>query len=183
MIDAGKTDSVQVSLDKMAVAARESHADLRKFIADAMGLSKTTVDLFPMVQEMLRKFEENYGFTTHYTDSRQQIDRQLDQAAQRQILSIVHEALNNVRKHAKAWHVWIKVSDSNDSLRLTIRDDGKGFDLRQVDKSKHFGLQIMKERVAELGAKLQINSRPGQGTQLVVDIPLHFFPPESTVTD
>jgi signal transduction histidine kinase len=88
---------------------------------------------------------------------------------------IVQEALTNAVKHAKAGNVWIRARRENALLCCSIRDDGAGFDIRQVQKTpqrKGLGLIAMRERVAAVGGTLQIDSGPGRGTELFVRIPL-----------
>jgi len=55
---------------------------------------------------------------------------------------------------------------------MTIQDDGAGFDLTQVTDGGHFGLRFMRERAEELGGRLQVDSTPGKGTRVVVEVPV-----------
>lgn len=91
---------------------------------------------------------------------------------------IAQEAVNNVVKHARASHVNIKLryinSDptnekqpNNQRIRLSIQDDGRGFDVTQTPPHR-LGLVIMQERAQAMGARLTIRSRPGKGTQVNV---------------
>ena len=88
---------------------------------------------------------------------------------------LVQEGLNNIAKHASAQHVEIELDfDSEQVVRLTVRDDGIGFDpdsAPSIDKGK-LGLRQMRERVTALGGKFSINSAPSQGTSLRTEIPL-----------
>lgn len=79
------------------------------------------------------------------------------------VYRIAQEALNNVTKYARAHNLWVEMSCKNDEFRLTIRDDGRGFDPSKIP-ADHVGIQIMSERAAEIGAKLEINSTIGTGT-------------------
>ena len=91
------------------------------------------------------------------------------------LFRIVQEALNNVRKYADARSVWIELSlEEADSLTLVIQDDGKGFDLAVLNEATrfgHLGLRQMRERVEELDGTLAIESRPGHGTRIRVQLP------------
>jgi signal transduction histidine kinase len=80
---------------------------------------------------------------------------------------IAQEALNNVAKHAHASQVRIDVDCQDQELRLSIRDDGRGFDPQEMPADR-LGLGIMHERAAAIGAALKIESRPQQGTQIGV---------------
>lgn len=88
---------------------------------------------------------------------------------------LVQEALSNVRRHADASHVSIRLVPSFPNIILRIEDDGRGFDLAARLAASHYekrmGLLGMKERVALLGGTIEIQSRPGQGTKIVVELP------------
>jgi signal transduction histidine kinase len=85
------------------------------------------------------------------------------------VYRIVQEALNNCSKHSYAKKVWVVVSQEPHHLRVSIEDDGKGFDPSRVCG---LGLIGMNERVSQLGGVLQVDSDPARGTLLRVDLPL-----------
>lgn len=76
---------------------------------------------------------------------------------------IAQEALNNTVKHARASQVWITFAQESQEVTLTIRDDGRGFDLASV-QATHMGIGIMQERAAEAGITLTVASQLGAGT-------------------
>ena len=82
---------------------------------------------------------------------------------------ILQESLNNVSRHADAENVDISVEVYADALEMRVADDGDGFDLGSV--AEHFGLRIMAERAAEIGATMQAESALGQGTTVTVTVP------------
>jgi signal transduction histidine kinase len=84
---------------------------------------------------------------------------------------IVQEALTNARKHGGAGHVLVEIEDYEHCVHLAVRDDGQGFDPHV--KADGFGLHIMGERAELLGGTLEIDSAPGRGTQITVDLPTH----------
>jgi signal transduction histidine kinase len=92
--------------------------------------------------------------------------------AEQAIYRIVQEALNNVVKHAGTCRVEIGLSFAPQQLTLVIRDDGRGFDPAS-DRigERHFGLVSMRERAAELGGNLQLDTASGQGTTITVTVP------------
>jgi PAS domain S-box-containing protein len=79
---------------------------------------------------------------------------------------IAQEALHNVAKHARAKQVWVHLTLRPDAAVLSVRDDGRGFDPTAVP-ANHFGLAIMRERMAAVGGTVALESVPGQGTRLV----------------
>jgi signal transduction histidine kinase len=89
------------------------------------------------------------------------------------VYRIVQEALNNSSKHAYAKNVRIVVRQEPNHLQVIIADDGKGFESNRV---RGLGLVGMKERVSQLGGTLRVDSDPGRGTSLRVDLPLPSSP-------
>ncbi|MGE4442948.1 MAG: sensor histidine kinase [Desulfomicrobium sp.] len=93
------------------------------------------------------------------------------------IYRLIQEALNNVRKHAKASRVTIRLLGSYPNLLVRIEDDGCGADmdrcLAQAGRAKRMGLWSMRERVRLLGGKLSFRSKPGQGLHIRIETPLN----------
>ena len=89
---------------------------------------------------------------------------------------VIQEALNNVAKHSGAAHVSVVLSRSADQVQAIIEDDGCGFDVgtkfQSPDGAGHLGLVGMRERLGEIGGQLQLESTSGEGTTLIVRIPI-----------
>lgn len=94
----------------------------------------------------------------------------------------VQEALNNTAKHASARHVAVALRTVDDGLQIVVRDDGLGFDPGATSEtpSRSLGLRQMRERAAALDGRVTILSRPGQGTEVRVWLPLRYAPAAAT---
>jgi PAS domain S-box-containing protein len=92
-------------------------------------------------------------------------------AIQAELHQIAQEALNNTLKHAHARAVRVCLHFGDAMTRLEVQDDGVGFDLSATPARGGLGLPGMKERVQKLGGRLEIESAPGQGTKVVVEVP------------
>lgn len=89
-----------------------------------------------------------------------------------QLCQIAQEALSNVVRHAQARQVVVELSFLPNAVRLEIRDDGVGFDLDQVRSvGRGMGLRSMAERATRLGGNLTVETRPGAGTKVQVEVP------------
>jgi signal transduction histidine kinase len=87
------------------------------------------------------------------------------------LLRIVHEALHNAVRHAHAAHVTVRVGATNGALVVEVADDGVGFDPESAElRSRHLGLTSMEERARELRGRLRIDSRPGTGTTVRIEL-------------
>lgn len=96
----------------------------------------------------------------------------LSEAIATGLFRILQEALTNIMRHAQAHSVEVSLAQVGDALELQIGDDGRGFDVDQP-RPASFGLVGMRERVVMLGGRLELASRPGEGTTLRVRVPLH----------
>ncbi len=83
----------------------------------------------------------------------------------------IREALHNAAKHARASSIDVRLWQDEALLRLSVTDDGTGFSVAAVDGSRHFGLQIMKERFEAAGGGLFVDSRLGSGTLVAASVP------------
>jgi two-component system nitrate/nitrite sensor histidine kinase NarX len=97
---------------------------------------------------------------------------ELSDEIQVQLIRIVQECLSNIRKHAHASHVWLKVKLVEGDLVLEVRDDGRGFEQGNDDALQSHGLRGMRERAEMIGAELRVTSRIGTGTTISLQLPL-----------
>ncbi len=86
-----------------------------------------------------------------------------------ELLRIIQEALTNARRHSSARRVEVRLRINQGEVQAEVADDGQGFEPGVTPGG--VGLSVMRERVATLGGSLQIESRPGKGTQIVAKVP------------
>jgi len=97
----------------------------------------------------------------------------LTQEVKQNLLRIAQEAVANSLQHASAKAIWVKLEAQNHLLRMSIRDDGRGFQPEAApDLDGHFGLLGMRERAARIGGDLNLVSHPGEGTSIEVVLPM-----------
>ena len=88
------------------------------------------------------------------------------------VLGIVQEALANVRKHARARHAWVRFTDGPRGLTASVADDGQGFDAGGgAAATRHFGLEMLRERATALGGTVTVRPRRGGGTEVLLEWP------------
>lgn len=90
------------------------------------------------------------------------------------IYRVIQEALMNALKYSNAEIIILNMSSSDEAFHIAISDNGKGFTLEQVirQKDRHFGISVMKERVYLLNGDISIETEPGRGTEIKIEIPL-----------
>jgi len=90
---------------------------------------------------------------------------------------VAQEALTNIVRHARAQRVAVELRRDGATVRLSVRDDGVGFDAAagpsETPGDRHLGLLSMRERVAMAGGEIEIASRPGSGTEILASFPMH----------
>ncbi|SNC59816.1 PAS domain S-box-containing protein [Hymenobacter gelipurpurascens] len=100
------------------------------------------------------------------------IPRNLPRTIQVALYRIVQELLNNIMKHAKAGEVFVYLEQVDQQLHLSVEDDGIGFEYQQTTPSKGIGLSSIRNRVELLNGHFTIQSRPGHGTIVTIQVPL-----------
>jgi PAS domain S-box-containing protein len=145
--------------------------DLRPPGLDQFGLVRT---LFLYCEDFAQTNNLKIDFISAGLD-----DLNMNQDFQINIYRLIQEALNNVKKHAEAKGVTVRLVASSPNLMLRIIDDGKGFDASRWQaksfKEKRMGLHSMVERVGLLNGSIDIRSRPGKGTGIFINIPIKEF--------
>lgn len=161
-------------LNQLKELVRLSLQDVRKIIFDLRPMALDDLGLIPALRAFLKDYQARFGIETDFVAFGN--ERRFDSAFEIAIFRLVQEALNNVYKHAGAARVWVKVDTAGgQDIRLTVRDDGVGFDvekLRQTQAGTKFGLVGMRERTELLGGSMEILSAPGQGARLNFTFPL-----------
>jgi two-component system nitrate/nitrite sensor histidine kinase NarX len=165
-------DPARASLQELKTVAIDTYADVREAIFNLRTKVHGGADFLPMLREYLVEYETQYGIKT-----RVQVDSDMTgefpPTVGTQVIRVIQEALSNVRKHGQATRVTLRFIEVNGQIRLTIRDNGRGFEVEQVRKQNgfSFGLDIMRERIESVGGRLEISAAPGRGTTVTLYVP------------
>lgn len=164
---------VKPELQALQQLVRTSLADVRKIIFDLRPMVLDDLGLVPAIKKYISNFQEDTNIFCEFNVFG--AERRVHSGIEIALFRILQEALTNVRKHAAARFVSIKLEFLNNKINMLIRDDGKGFDCEKVIRdpaSSGYGLLGMRERVQLLKGTLTISSAPGQGTTIMVSVPL-----------
>jgi signal transduction histidine kinase len=142
------------------VSLRRISEDLRPAMLDSLGLAAA-------VEHHVEQFSQRTGIVCRLSMNREEFE--LDDRLATTVFRIVQEALTNVARHAGASEVSVQIDETGDGIRLSMQDNGRGFS--GASDKKTFGLLGMRERIAMLGGRLEIDSRPGQGTRITGWLP------------
>lgn len=150
-----RTDAVIDSLHRLA-------ADLRPASLDPLGLEAA-------LREYSRSAGTSFGFTVRFK-ARGLKGKRLPAVVETTLFRVVQEAMTNVVRHAHATRADVLLEHRGDRAMVMVEDDGVGFEMGQVQHGDHFGLLGMKERAEALGGTLTVESAPGAGTTIVVEV-------------
>jgi two-component system nitrate/nitrite sensor histidine kinase NarX len=176
----GDPDATDRTLGEIDAGVRESYGDVRELLLH-FRTRTSAEDIEPALRTTLAKFEHQTGLPVELGIEGHGVPLPPD--VQVQVLHIVQEALSNVRKHAHATSVGVRVRQAPD-WTFEVRDDGCGFDAARSSGESHVGLRIMRERAARIGARLRVDSAQGKGTAVVLVVPRARAPePEAVHAD
>jgi len=167
----GKTDDGLGQLRELGSAAREAYGDVREAIVDLRTLPGPSQSFEEVLRDYADRWMDQTGIATQLL-----VDSTLKLSAgmELQLVRIIQEALTNIRKHAKATTAKIDLRQRDGILFVTVTDDGIG--LQQTARTPavfpRFGMATMRERTESIGGRFVIESTPGSGTRVRVEVPL-----------
>lgn len=166
----GTSDEIQTKLkgmlallDNTVAATRRIAADLRPLLLDDLGLG-------PAIEWLAHNFTQRSGVACSL-----EVDDEVDlpEPYATAVFRIVQESLANVAKHAQATQVVVHIALQPHKVLLRIEDNGVGFEPKVPRKAHSLGLMGLRERAQLLQGSVHVQSQPGQGTQIEVNIPVH----------
>jgi signal transduction histidine kinase len=151
---------------------RQSQVELRRSIWDLRSRELEQFDLARALRQSAEHLTDGTALTLHCTTEGD--EQRLPEVVEENVLRIGQEAVTNAVKHAHARALHVTLAFRPAALRLRVQDDGRGFASPETPAASdgHFGLLGMAERAKRLGGTLAIESQPGHGTTITVEIPL-----------
>ncbi len=164
----GKLDSAKEELARIREGIQESYDDVRELLVH-FRTRLADSDIEAAIASSLLRFEGQTRIRTTFSQSG--VGMPLAPEAQLQVMHIIQESLSNARKHSGATSVEVDMQ-RGPVYRFRVRDNGRGFDPGDVPSDLHVGLRIMRERAHRIGGKLEIVSTAGQGTEVILTLPV-----------
>ena len=168
----GRLEAAEETLSVGRRMVREAYVDVREAIDGLRLVVDHSGGLASALEEYVADFEQRTGIEISLELGSDLPSLPVE--AELQLLRIAQEALANVRKHAAAGKVWVRLGGqtSGGRMLLTIADDGQGFDLALPRGRGRLGLSTMRERAQSQGGELSVVTGPNQGTRVTVSLPL-----------
>jgi signal transduction histidine kinase len=172
-LPAGSED-VLALLRKAQEYSVQIHDQLHKIIYELRPSILDDFGLVAAITWLTKNTLEVAGIDVDFRVSRR--ERNLPPELRIALFRVIQESINNILKHANARNVTISLFFNSNTIKITVKDDGIGFDVEKAsytkDKPRGLGIMGMKERVELFGGTFKINSRPGEGTDVNIEVPL-----------
>jgi DNA-binding NarL/FixJ family response regulator/signal transduction histidine kinase len=194
-LEQGQNQKIIAILQQLIQSTQEAQTDVRRYIlgirepARISGEGPQSLTGFVAILESyLEALRSRYGLVTQVSLPDDWLDSPFAPEVETQLLRIIQEALTNVSKHAGVNNARLLFTKYADGVQVIISDEGCGFEtsqltpeLRKDDDVGHFGLEIMQERANAFGGQVEVRSRPGQGTSIIVHLPQTLSQTQSTI--
>ena len=134
-------------------------------------IDENTIRLQALMQKLVERAERVLGGMELFAEISEDCpDSVVSLTFKRHLIMLFKEAVHNCARHSEATRVWVEFSMEDHCFLVSIRDDGCGFDPAGI--SGGLGLESMEERAKEMGGHLRLDSRPGEGTTMILTVPL-----------
>jgi signal transduction histidine kinase len=171
----GRTSkSVAEGLAELKTMATKTLHQVRNMIFELRPVILKTRGLEPALHSYVERLREAEDMNIHLKV--EGLEERLSPRLEEICFSIIQEAISNVKRHANEKNVWLTAIRRGDEFQVLVKDDGEGFDLVKVEQSYDrrgkLGLLNMRERAEMIGGRLSIESAPGNGTTITLNVPL-----------
>ncbi|MGA7029624.1 MAG: ATP-binding protein, partial [Candidatus Acidiferrales bacterium] len=163
-------------LETLQKTVQQESAELRRMVTDLRPLRVESADMRELMLGFAERFRNDSGLAVDlFIEDR---NLRLPDRLCRELFQIYRESLNNIKKHAKASHVVVKLGQDEAKVSLVVDDNGRGFSFsgryssEELDRLR-LGPISIKERTRGVGGTLTVESNPGHGARLTVEIPLN----------
>ncbi|MDW7661647.1 MAG: histidine kinase N-terminal 7TM domain-containing protein [Bacillota bacterium] len=169
----GNTDKTVPILSRLAEVAQEAHSDVRESILSLRTGVTPEWSFFNALRKYLDHYQTSFNIDIELLVPNELGEDVLNSDAGIQVMRVIQEAITNSSNHGGAHNVKVVFVEGDDHINITISDDGCGFDQSKLilEVGKHFGLMFMRERMAQIGGSVMIESELGVGTAVVLNVP------------
>jgi two-component system, NarL family, sensor histidine kinase DegS len=161
----------KAELSNLKVAAMSTFQKVRNFIFELRPMMLDDLGLAPTIRRYADTFKEQAGVEVSVTISGN--DRRLESYIEVMVFRSMQELISNAVHQNQATLVKVQLDLGDSIIRLSLDDNGKGFDTDSLEKEQNLGLKLIKDRSEMLGGKFEIDSAPGKGARVTLTIPVH----------
>ncbi|WP_117017049.1 sensor histidine kinase [Aeribacillus pallidus] len=161
-------------VQNLKIMVRNALSEVRRIIYDLRPMALDDLGLIPTLRKYLSTIQEyEKDIKINFQNISDVEEKRLPAKFEVALFRLVQESVTNALKHAEAKQIDVKFEVRSNQVNVAIKDDGKGFDVKNVfkEKKESFGLMGMKERVELLNGKMAVHSAPGKGTFIIIQLP------------
>ena len=152
----------------------DTYTDVREEIFNLRGQQVQGLSFLEMLHQYVAKYKQHYDLKIELILESDETLLNFPTSVSSQVIRIIQEALINVRKHAGVNQALLRFRQVGHEIHISIEDAGRGFDASQLDRrgTSGFGLQIMAERAESAGGRLTLETTPGGGAKVIIQVPI-----------
>jgi two-component system sensor histidine kinase DegS len=157
-------------LGNLKAAAMGTFQKVRNFIFELRPMMLDDLGLIPTIRRYADAFKEQTGLEVNVTVTGE--DRRLESYLEVMVFRAVQELMGNAARHSQATLLKLNVDLTADLIRVSVDDNGKGFDFNSIQEGKSLGIKLIRERAEMLGGTFEIDSAAGKGTRVSFSLPV-----------
>lgn len=166
----GSKEDGMAEIKSLREMVRTSLYEVRRIIYDLRPMALDDLGLLPTIKRYVKTISEYSQIDIQFTSTGE--DRRLNQNYEVAFFRLIQEGVQNAIKHAEASKIHVNLEVGKEYLTMVVKDNGVGFDPKE--KPNHsFGLIGMRERVEMFDGKMTIDTAPGKGTRIMIQVPYH----------
>jgi two-component system sensor histidine kinase DegS len=150
-------------------AAGTTFQKVRDFIFDLRPMMLDDLGLLPTLTRYVDTFKEQSGIEVKFISTG--MEQRFESYIELMVFRAIQELLGNISLHSQATNVIIQMDTSPTGLRVSIEDNGKGFDTEKIEEKSGMGLKVIRDRVQMVGGSMEVHSTIGQGSHILFQIP------------
>jgi two-component system sensor histidine kinase DegS len=163
------TAQAREELNNLKTSAMGTFQKVRNFIFELRPMMLDDLGLVPTVRRYCDAFKEQAGLDINLTVTGN--ERRLEPYLEVMMFRAIQELLGNAARHSQATLVKVLVDLGEDRVRVSVDDNGRGFDPDSIQQSNSLGLKLIRERAEMLGGSFEVDSNPGKGTRVSFAVP------------
>lgn len=156
-------------LGDLKASAMRTFQKVRNFIFELRPMMLDDLGLIPTIRRYSDAFNEQAGFDVNVTVSGN--ERRLEAYLEVMVFRAIQELMGNAARHSQATMLKLNIDLMDDLIRVTVDDNGKGFDIDSVQQEQNLGLKLIRERAEMLGGSFEVDSAAGKGTRVTFSLP------------
>lgn len=161
----------KAELGSLKSAAMGTFQKVRNFIFELRPMMLDDLGLIPTIRKYVDAFKEQTGLDVSVTVTG--TERRIEPYLEVMLFRAVQELLGNAARHSQANTLKLQADMGNELVRISVDDNGRGFDADVVKESSSLGLKLIRERTEILGGGFEIDSAPGKGARISFFVPVH----------